>query len=177
MNRGPTQRVRFARWFSAIGLVTLGLMLLQPRLVMLDQRPLLTLNDEPFDIVGGAAEILGRLLSDCMVIKQLESDSETARAALSLLRQHSPPDSLSAQLVRIDSLSDWLLIEAVFNTLPPVLVLMRGATGSVGPSGIEAIWSGTSHPWRIVPFAGAFLRAKSPEAPPELLRCARPGFR
>jgi len=58
-----------------------------------------------------------------------------------------------------------------------VLVLMRAAVGADEPLVIEAVWSGTTHPWRIVPFAAEFLKARAPAVPEALLRCAQPGFR
>jgi len=158
-------------------LIALALVLLQPRWVMQDQRPLLTLNAEPFDAVGGANEIWGRLRSRCGAIESVDKNSESGRAVVALLQRYSPPDSLSARVIRIDSLSQWLLVEAVFDALPPVLVLMRGTNEATGLPVIEAVWSGTSYPWRIVPFATEFLMQRAPEVPPALLRCARPGFR
>ena len=171
------RRQRVARWFSVIGLAVLALMLVQPRLTTKDQRLLLTLNGEPFDVVGGVAERWGRLVSDCGSVSRAESGSSMGRTARALLEKYSPPDSQSARVVRIDQLSDWLLVEAVFDALPPVLVLMRGASGPAEPLVIVAVWSGTTHPWRIVPFAAEFLKARSPEVPAALLRCAQPGFR
>ncbi len=177
MRASGGRRRRVARWVSAIGLVALALMLVHPRFVIKDQRLLLTLNDEPFDLVGGVTELWGRFVSDCGSVSGAESGSSLGRAAQALLQKYSPPDSQSARVVRVDRLSDWLLVEAVFDAMPPVLVLMRAAVGADEPLVIEAVWSGTTHPWRIVPFAAEFLKARVPAVPAALLRCAQPGFR
>ena len=171
------RRRRFAQWFSLIGLAVLALLLVQPRLEIRDQRLLLTLNAEPFDVVGSVAEIWGRLVSECGSVRRVESTSSVGRTAQALLEHYSPPDSQSARVVRIDLLSEWLLVEATFDDMPPVLVLMRGARGPVERLAIEAIWSGTTYPWRIVPFAAEFLKARAPEVPVALLGWAQPGFR
>lgn len=174
---GGDRRRRVARWVSAIGLVVLALMLVHPRFEIKDQRLLLTLNGEPFDVVGGVAELWGRFASDCGSVGGAENGSSLGRAAQALLEKHSPPDSQSARVVRVDRLSDWLLVEAAFDDMPPVLVLMRVAVGDNESLMIKAVWSGTTHPWRIVPFAAEFLKARAPEVPAALLRCAKPGFR
>jgi len=171
------KRLRFARWFSALGLGVLMVVLIQPRVLVQDQRLLLTLNGEPFDVVGFVTEAWGRWLSDCSAVKLIDGESGDGHLVLRVLQQHSPPDSFSAKVVRIDRLHHWLLVEASFDTLPPVLVLMRASGDEPLSLETAAVWSGTSQPWRIIPFATHFLRARAPDAPADLLRCAQPRFR
>jgi len=175
--RSDKTRARFSKWFSALGLALLVVILMQPRILVRDQRLLLTLNGEPFDVVGSVTESWGRLLSNCSSVKWIDNESGVARAVLRVIQQHSPPDSFSAKIVRIDMLHDWLLVEATLETLPPVLVLMRASRDESLSFEAAAIWSGTSQPWRIVPFAANFLRSRAPDAPADLLRCAQPQFR
>jgi len=171
------RRARVSRWFSALGLALLTVILMQPRILVQDQRLLLTLNGEPFDVVGSVTEAWGRWLSDCSAVKLIDSESGVGRATLRVLQQHSPSDSFSAKIVRIDRLHHWLLVEASFDTLPPVLVLMHASGDEPLSLETAAIWSGSSQPWRIVPFAAHFLRSRAPDAPADLLRCAQPRFR
>jgi hypothetical protein len=167
---------RVRRWLSTLGFIALVAILLEPKLVHKDQRWLLTINGEPIDVAGTAAEIWGRMVSDCSVVTSLSTDTVEGRLSLELLRRYSPPDSESARLVRIDSARGWLFVEAGFETLPPVLALIRQDPLQPVTATIKAVWSGTSYPWRLVPFAAAFLSARAPDAPTELLLCAKPSF-
>jgi len=50
---------RVRRWLSTLGFIALVAILLEPKLVHKDQRWLLTINGEPIDVAGTAAEIGG----------------------------------------------------------------------------------------------------------------------
>lgn len=168
---------RISRWFSALGLIAIVAILLSPRIVHRDDRWLLTVNGVPLDVIGTVVEWWGRQVSDCGLVTALATDTVEAHLALDLLRRYSPPDSESARLIRVDSTNGWLLVEAGFDALPPVLALMRSDPRRSMPAAIRAVWSGSAYPWRLVPFAAEYLGARAPDAPPELIRCARPSFR
>lgn len=156
-------------------LLVLGWLLLQPRIESLDRQLLLKINGQPVDVLGVIEEGWGRMVSDCARVRDVTAEPASNRAVLEALRDYSLPDSLSARVVGIYSASEWRLVEATFDTLPPVLVLMR-ARPEPSPLAIEALWSGSTYPWRTGPFAGRFLRARVPEVPGELVRCVKPRF-
>jgi len=177
LNRRAQLKRSVSRWFSGLGLIALVAILLAPRIVHRDERWLLTVNGEPIDVIGAVVEGWGRLSSDCSAVTTVALDTVEGRLLRDLLRRHSPPDSESARLVRVDSARGWLLVEAGFDVLPPVLVLIRSESQQPAAMEIRAVWSGSAHPWRLVPFAAEYLSVRAPDAPPELIRCARPSFR
>jgi hypothetical protein len=174
--RAEPQAGRAARWAMLVALLlALSWLLLQPRLERLDGQVLVRINGVPIDLIGVLEEGWGRMVSDCARVRDRTAEPALNREVLEALRGYSPPDSLSARVVGIYSASEWLLVEATFDALPPVLVLMR-ARPEPSPLSIEALWSGSTYPWRTVPFAGRFLQVRVPEVPSELVRCVEPRF-
>ena len=174
--RAEPQAGRAARWATLVALLlALIALLLQPRLERLDGQMLVRINGAPVDAVGAVEEAWGRMVSTCARVQDRTADLALNRDVLEVLRGYSPPDSLSARVAGIHSASEWLLVEAAFDTLPPVLVVMRAQREPAALS-IEAVWSGSTYPWRTVPFAGRFLRERVPELPRELVRCLRPSI-
>lgn len=106
----------------------------------------------------------------------------TAQAALAALREFSPPDSASARLLAADvwrapsgTEPTWVLLQARFDVLEPVVVLVRVPSPSdaaqVVPPGV---WSGTTLPWHPAWRIRGFLAQRVPEAPASVLACLDP---
>ncbi len=161
------------RWALLVSLLlVLGWLLLQPRIERLDGQVLLSINGAPVDAVGAIREGWWRMVSDCARVRDRTTEPALNREVLESLRGYSPPDSLSARVSSIHSVGDWLLVQAAFETMPPVRVVMRRRGEGTAPT-IEAVWSGSTYPWRTVPFSARFLQARVPEAPEALVRCVR----
>ena len=163
------------RAFASVlfGLSLAGWLLLEPSFGRQDNRWLLSINGVPFDLIGSVRERWGRITTDCSRVEANGADRNTVERLENLLRDYSPPDSRSSRVSRILNQADWWLVEAEFETLPPVVVLVRRAEGLDQTLHIAAVWSGSTHPWRTGPFAGDFLRQRAPEAPTELTVCAQ----
>lgn len=157
-------------------LALVGTLLLHVRVESRDGAWLLSVDGRALDLRGALADPLNRLGRDCSGVATLQRADPDWSAALAQVRDHSPPDSRSAELVTLQRSGDWLVAEIAFGTLEPaVLVLQRqGARWQIADA---AIWSGTTAPWRPGPFIRQFVGARVPGLPPALLACLSPsGF-
>ena len=125
------------------------------------------------DVMGWVADRSNRLWRDCSRVQQMGSASPTAEQVLSLIADHSPPDSRNAKLVSLRQQGDWLLAELVFARLNPAVVVMQA-----GPQGWHlperAIWSGSTAPWQPGPRIRQHLQSQVPQVPADLLACYEP---
>lgn len=138
-----------------------------------DDAWLLTVAAQPLDAWGTLRSAGTNALRDCREVQGLDLAAPQARDALAALRSFSPPDSDSAQLLKADRLGSWLAVQASFDSLEPVVVLMRLSAGSVEvvPQGV---WSGPTPPWNAAWRIRRFLGERVPAAPVALLRCLDP---
>ena len=165
--------VRVARFFSMIGVVLMVWLVGDPRVDRRDGRWLLLINQAPADLAGAVEEWWGRLTSDCSEVVELTNDPFAIADARGWVGNYSVPDSLSVSVSGIYTTKHWLLVEAEFAALPPAWIVIRQPAGAPDAVRIEGVWSGSTYPWRPVPFAGAYLMARVPDAPAALFRCAR----
>jgi hypothetical protein len=143
-----------------------------------DGRRLLEVNGQRFDVRGWAAEQWLALRSDCAPVSRwppdnsTEStpDSPTARAMLTVIQQHSLPDSQSARWLQLAQLSDWSVAEVAFDVLKPTLVVLRLQAGQWRVQD-HAVWSGSTAPWHSGDFVRRYLRQQAPDLPQALLDC------
>jgi hypothetical protein len=125
------------------------------------------------DVIGWLADHNNQLWRDCSAVQQMSNASPTAEQVLSLVADHSPPDSRNASLVNLLQQGDWLLAELVFARLnPAVIVLQAGSEGMRLPE--RAVWSGSTAPWQAGPRIRQHLEQQVPQVPATLLACYDP---
>jgi hypothetical protein len=136
-------------------------------LVERDQRKLLLVNGRLHDTQGWLSEAVNRLTRRCDRVQA--PDSVQGAALVAAVRAHSPPDSSDALLVQAWYVGDWAIAELSFSRLKPTVVLLQQQAGwQVHP---QAIWSGSTAPWRVNDFVRRFLHMKAPGVPTSLLAC------
>jgi hypothetical protein len=94
--------------------------------------------------------------------------------ALEALREFSPPDSRSAVVLQADAWpGGWFVLQAQFDALEPVVVLVRESDGraQVLP---EGVWSSNTRPWNSAWRVRTFLAARATQAPSGLIPCIDP---
>ena len=138
--------------------------------VQKDGQGLLEVNGQHVDVLGWAAHELRQLQRDCTTVQDLPPDNPTTREVLSVIQQHSLPDSRSARWLQLQQLGDWSVAEVSFDTLNPSLVVMH-KQGEQWRVQDKAIWSGSTAPWHSADFVRKFLRQQAPELPETLLNC------
>ena len=138
--------------------------------VRLDGRQLLEINGQRWDLRGWASEQLRQARRDCATVTTWPADSPTARAVLSVIQQHSLPDSLSARWLQLVQSGDWGVAEVDFDTLKPALVVLRFQGGRWRVQD-QAVWSGSTAPWHSGDFVRHYLRQQAPDLPQALLDC------
>jgi hypothetical protein len=125
------------------------------------------------DVIGWLADHNNQLWRDCSTVQQLSNDSPAAEQVLSLIADHSPPDSRNASLVKLQQQGDWLLAELAFARLNPAVVVLRAE-----PTGLRlperAVWSGSTAPWQAAPRIRQHLKQQVPQLPAALLACYDP---
>lgn len=157
-----------------------------------DDAWLLKVAGRPMDLRGWISVAVQDATRDCAAVRRVDASSSQAAVPVEALRQFSPPDSVSARVLRIDLLSTagaigddgraapsqaqpavWLALQAEFDTLEPVVVLVRqvGARADVMAQGV---WSSTTLPWNSAWRIRRFLAERVPQAPLKLLACVDP---
>ena len=154
--------------------------------VQQDGMQLLEVNGQRWDVRGWAAEQWLALRRDCTPVSRWPSDSPvdspidsptystpdspTAHAVLTVIQQHSLPDSQSARWLQLQQLGDWSVAEVAFDVLKPTLVVLRLQSGQWRVQD-QAVWSGSTAPWHSGDFVRRYLRQQAPDLPQALLAC------
>lgn len=138
--------------------------------VQLDHRTLLQVNGQSVDVQGWTAEQWRQLRKDCRRVNKEATTSATAHAVLQVIAQHSPPNSLEAQLLQWHTQADWGLAEVEFKTLSPSIVVLHQTDGRWQIQD-NAVWSGSTAPWNAADFVRRYVRQKAPQMPQALLDC------
>ena len=135
-----------------------------------DDSWLLLVDGRAVDVAGELSQNYTRWTRDCLQVQAVAATEPLHAQALTALRQHSPPDSQSAELRQLTRSGSWLLAHARFNTLQEAVVLLE-----VGPQGVRvpegAVWSGSTHPRRPEPIIRRYLQSRVPSVPEPLLAC------
>jgi hypothetical protein len=125
------------------------------------------------DVIGWLADHKNQLWRDCSAVQQLSNASPKAEQVLTLIADHSPPDSRNARLVSLLQQGDWLVAELVFAQLNPAVVVLQAV-----PEGMRlperAVWSGSTSPWQPGPRIRQHLELQIPQVPAALLACYDP---
>ncbi len=139
-------------------------------LVASDDSWLLRVDGRPVDMAGYWSEQYANLTRNCRQVRTVPPEDPLHADALGAIRDDSPPDSMSAQLVQLFRQNNWLLAQVRFSHLQDAVVLLQKTDqGLVIPSG--GVWSGTTHPHRPDPVIRRYLQSKVPAAPVDLSAC------
>ena len=140
-----------------------------------DDSWLLRVDGRPVDVAGYFSEKYTNLTRHCSQVPALGPTDRLYNDALTAIRQYSPPDSLSAQLVHVIRQDHWLLAQTRFLGLQNAVVLLtQSEQGLTIPEG--GIWSGTTHPHRPEPVIRRYLQGRVPAAPADLTGCFNSRF-
>jgi hypothetical protein len=135
-----------------------------------DNSWLLWVDGRPVDVSGYISEQFTALTRRCDQVAMVMPDDPLHEQALNVIRQYSPPDSLTAQLLHLNRQHEWLLAQVEFDQLQDAVVLLTQSDKDIViPTG--GIWSGSTHPHRPEPLIRRFIRSGLPSAPEELLNC------
>ena len=159
------------RHVAATLLGVLGLLVIDSHVswVPHDQGTLLEVSGQVFDAQGWASEQWRQWRTNCPGLQQAVAPS-TASELLQVIQQHSPPNSLEAQLLQLRQHRDWAMAEVTFKTLNPSIVVLQ-RVGGVWHIQDSAVWSGSTAPWHAADFVRRYLRQQAPELPEALLSC------
>lgn len=148
---------------------------------------LLLAAGQPLDVRGAVATAWVHLTRDCSGVQPLQADRPEHHRAAAALRAYSPPDSASAEVLQMTAMGPWRLVEARFDTLAPVVVVVldggqyASAHSPNMPIGsedrsvsVQAVWSGTTRPWDAAWRIRRFLGERAPDVPARLLACLDP---
>jgi hypothetical protein len=159
------------RHVAATLLGVLGLLVIDSHVnwVAHDHGTLLEVSGQVLDPQGWASEHWRAWRNQCPASAP-EWPETTAREVLQTIEQHSPPNSLDAQLLQLRQQGDWAMAEAAFKTLNPSIVVLHRVAGTWHILD-HAVWSGSTAPWQAAHFVRRYLRQQAPDLPEPLLAC------
>jgi hypothetical protein len=159
------------RHVAATLLGVLGLLVIDSHVswVPHDQGTLLEVSGQVFDTQGWASEQWRQWRTNCTGL-QRDVPPATASDVLRVIQNHSPPNSLDAQLLQLRLHNEWAMAEVTFKTLNPSIVVLRRVNG-VWQIQDSAVWSGSTAPWHAADFVRRYLRQQAPELPEPLAAC------
>ena len=154
-------------------LVSLGVLLNHLSVTPKDNGYLLVIDGKEVDALGMAQDKWVKLTRNCEQVKDVEKNSQQYLDILKTIQNYSPPNSESAQIVRLLSTGEWSLAEVRFTALLPAIVLIQQVNSH--PSIVQnGIWSGQTHPWHAAPYIRRYITSQVPQAPTALIECADP---
>lgn len=138
-----------------------------------DNGSLLVIDGRKIDLLGIADNRWNQITRNCDALVRLAPSDDKYQTALSLIKEYSPPDSVSAKIASAWTLGSWTLVEVEFEELLPAVVMIRASENEsfIVPS---AIWSGYTVPWKSAPYIRRYLSQQAPEAPKSLTNCFDP---
>jgi hypothetical protein len=140
-----------------------------------DDSWLLLIDGRPVDVAGYFSEQLTTLTRRCDEVEIVIPGDPLHEQTLNAIRQYSPPDSFTAQLLQLTRQNYWLLAQVKFDQLQDAVILLtQSANEIVIPT--EGIWSGPTHPHRPEPLIRRFIRGRLPLVPEELMSCFNHAF-
>jgi hypothetical protein len=134
---------------------------------------LLVIDNRAFDFFGAVDNQWNRLTRSCHTVNRLTATQEKYQSALSLIKNYSPPNSMSAKIASAWSLDTWTLVEVEFADLLPAVVLIH--TQNDQPSIVpNAVWSGYTKPWKSAPYIRKYIFKNADGLPQALPDCFEP---
>ena len=154
-------------------LTTLGVLKAHVGIERQDGAYFLSYQGKQHDVLGEFLNQTNAVLRQCGQVHVVDINSPQAKAALSAIKNYSPPDSHLARLLGLQQQDKWLLAELEFSTLNPAVVLL---SSDQHPARVVegAIWSGTTAPWQSANLIRRYIQDRAPQAPPELMNCFDP---
>ena len=135
-----------------------------------DDSWLLLIDGRRVDVAGYVSQQLTTLTRRCDQVEIVLPSDPVHAQALNTIRQYSPPDSFTAQLLQLSRQHEWLLAQVKFDRLQDAVVLLTQSSNEIIiPTG--GIWSGPTHPHRPEPLIRRFIRGSVPSVPEQLMRC------
>lgn len=139
-------------------------------LELLDNRPLLTVDDVRVDLVGHLLDTVNTLTRDCTRTQVVSPQSPLFSQTRTFIEAYSAPASTNPNMLKLLIQGDWLLAEVEFAQLQTAVILLDGA--ALNHAGKEVwIWSGPTAPWLPRPFIREWLATRAPIAPRDLIDC------
>jgi len=190
----PRRVVRSRRLWLLAALAAVSFVLSLVGLERRDDGWLLQLGGRFVDLRGALWAAWQDSTRNCAAVQRLDPEAAQrligpAAAAVEALRGFSPPDSASARVWRVDhwplgagepvqpalasSAPAWFVLQADFDGLEPVVVLVRQEKAYTQVVA-QGVWSGTTMPWNPAWRIRSFLGDRVPQAPPALLACVDP---
>jgi len=134
---------------------------------------MLTVDEIPIDVLGKIQNSINKLTRNCSNVVLLPDTHPKYLLAQNLIRNYSPPDSVSLDIAGAWSMNGWVLVEVEFKHLLPAVVIIQNAD-SVAEIVPDAIWSGYTNPHVPAPFIRNFLTEKIQSLPQSLIDCFEP---
>jgi hypothetical protein len=135
-----------------------------------DNGVLLRVGERDVDVWGQMREAWTVFSRRCGQVQTLRAGDPVWDRALATIRDYSPPDSHSAQVVNLLRQDEWLLAQVVSDRLMPAVAALKidGPDINLVPRGV---WSGNTAPWVAAPWVRDYLRRQVPPLPPALTDC------
>ncbi len=151
----------------------LGVLNAHVDLPRIDGRRFVAAQGQLYDPLGWLEDQVNAWSRQCRSVQRVDLQHPDAQTALLRIGAFSPPDSHTARALQVLGAGPWWLVEVSFETLSPAVVTLHGEGDSMKIVG-EAIWSGSTTPWRPAPQIRRYLLAAAPALPPELVACLDP---
>jgi len=135
-----------------------------------DNGVLLRVSEHDVDVWGQMRQAWTVFTRRCGRVQTLQAGDPVWDRAVTTIRDYSPPDSRSAQVVDLIRQDDWLLAQVVSDRLMPAVAALKidGPDITLVPRGV---WSGNTAPWVAAPWVRDYLRRQVPQLPPALTDC------
>lgn len=135
-----------------------------------DNGVLMRVGEQDVDVWGQMREAWTVFSRRCGRVQVLRAGDPVWERAQATIRDYSPPDSHSAQVVDLLRQDDWLLAQVVSDRLMPAVAALKmdGSDISLVPRGV---WSGNTAPWVAAPWVRDYLRRQVPQLPHTLTDC------
>ncbi len=138
-----------------------------------DNGHLLVIDGTHMDLRGELSEQWNKVSRQCHRIRLVSPDESIHAQVQSAIMDYSPPQSSSANVVSLWSADDWLLAEVEFKELLPAVVLINKSTTDLTIVS-DAVWSGSTKPWKAAPHIRNYLSNKVTGVSVDLFRCFEP---
>ena len=139
-------------------------------LEVLDNRPLVTIDDVRVDLVGHMLDKFNTLTRDCAKTQVVLPQDTLHRQVRTFIEAYSAPASSDPNILKLRTQKNWILAEVEFAQLQTAVVLLDGATLNQADNQIW-VWSGPTAPWLPGPFIREWLAKHVPDAPRALIDC------
>ncbi|MEY4466270.1 MAG: hypothetical protein RIR21_63 [Pseudomonadota bacterium] len=153
------------------------LLLLVPALVLTHVSWSQKENGLMFNVDGREVDFVGifknkwrMATNSCKTVTELKSEDHKFSMIKAAIQSYSPPDSIPIKVIYVWTSGTWAVAEVEFENLLPAVVVINNLDASATVVA-DAIWSGTTAPWKSGPFIRAYLGQKASDMPDALLNC------